>query len=518
MSTQNEKIIPFVVESHNIPIEAELALIVGVVGDKIKKGGLFKRSRERLTQVSKFYWRLHLDSLNQRIVLIDSLGLYGGGINVNDLSLSNVVARLKSIQDATTMKAYVENLEEANQELILNAQPYPLFESEFSKSTFDLMRRNMVEGMIDTPLIIPSFEQNVSTDLIELLNEIPNFDEVEEYLQELARQWLAEINAEFNQIEQTFAGRLQRLQEDVNNRIEQYQDQMNQTIDSNLERANQAIFREFSKFESSTLGLTGLINPIQEHARKILNEIPSIETPKFQETSKTFLSKSKGQISHIQNKIKELENDWKTLEKNFNGIYQQFAKAKEKAVQDFETKKAKALNEVDELRMNRDRALANLSEMRDSIKRNTDDLCSKLKTAVENRKEAINKSAIAVSGNIPTDLIISLYLIKFKDKDDARYFVIPPLCKPRKRQPDYPNAEYDSAIKGGKEVADKLAEELVFNRRLKASFDALKSTNYLATGEFGGAVKQGLDYLLQNNLISKKGHKRILDLLQNLGF
>ena len=73
-------------------------------------------------------------------------------------------------------------------------------------------------------------------------------------------------------------------------------------------------------------------------------------------------------------------------------------------------------------------------------------------------------------------------------------------------------------IIGGKEVADKLAEELVFNRRLKASLDNLKSTNYLATGEFSGAVKQGLNYLLQNNLISKRGHKKILDLLEDLGF
>ena len=67
---------------------------------------------------------------------------------------------------------------------------------------------------------------------------------------------------------------------------------MDQTIDSNLEKANQAIFRELSKFESSTLGLTGMINPIQEHARHILNEVPSVETPKFQSSMKSFLKKS----------------------------------------------------------------------------------------------------------------------------------------------------------------------------------------------------------------------------------
>ncbi|NPE06708.1 MAG: hypothetical protein GNW80_00370, partial [Asgard group archaeon] len=59
-------------------------------------------------------------------------------------------------------------------------------------------------------------------------------------------------------------------------------------------------------------------------------------------------------------------------------------------------------------------------------------------------------------------------------------------------------------------------EELVFNRRLKTSFDALRATNYLATSEFVGAVRQGLDYLVQNEMLSKKGPKRILELLNNL--
>jgi hypothetical protein len=519
MSTQNENVIPFIVDSKDIPVEAELALIVGVVGDKIKKGGIFKRSKERLTQVSKFYWRLHLDSLNQRIVLVDSLGIYGGGLGVQDLSISNVIARLKAIQDATTMKAYVENLEEANQELILATHQYSLFDQSFSKSTFDLIRQNMYEGVIDAPLILPSFEQNVSNELIQLLNELPSFNEIQEHLQETARQWLADINSKINEIERTYAGRIQRLQEDVNNRIEQYKERMDQKIDSDLERANQAIYRELAKFESSTLGLTGMINPIQEHARKILNEIPSIETPKFQESMKSFLSKSNGQIDHINNKVKELETDRKNLEKNLNGISQQFSKTKQNAINEYETKKNAALNEVDEMRMERDRTLSNLIEMRDSIKRNTDDLCKKLQAIVTNRKEAITKSAVAISGNIPTDILVSMYLIRFKEKDDIRYFVIPPLIKQRhNRNVDYPNAERDSAIIGGKKVSDKLAEELVFNRRLKASLETLKSANYLATGEFAGAVNQGLNYLAQNNLISKRGYKKIIDLLDNLGF
>ncbi|NHJ40117.1 MAG: hypothetical protein FK731_08805 [Asgard group archaeon] len=518
LSNQNENIIPFIVDAKEIPIEAELALIVGVVGDKIKKGGFLKRSKERLTQVSKFYWRLHLDSLNQRIVLIDSLGIFGGGLGVQDLSISNVIARLKAIQDATTIKAYVENLEDANQELILTTQYYYLFDQSFSRSTFDLMRQNMYEGIIDTPLILPSFEQSVSNELIQLLNEIPNFSEIQDRLQEVAREWLAEINSKVNEIERTFAGKIQRLQEDVNQRIEQYKEQMDHKIDSDLEKANQAIYRELANFESSTLGLTGMINPIQEQARKILNEIPSIETPKFQESMKIFLNKSKEQIDHITEKVKELEIDRKNLAKNLNGISQQFVNTKQNAVDDFEKKKVAALNELDELRMDRDRSLSDLIEMRDSIKRNTDDLCKKLQTVVSKRKEAINKSAVAISGNIPTDILISLYLIKFKERDDIRYFVIPPLIKPRhNRDIDYPNAERDSAIIGGKRVADKLAEELVFNRRLKDSLDTLKASNYLATGEFAGAVKQGLDYLVQNKLISKKGSKKIMDLLENLG-
>jgi len=57
---------------------------------------------------------------------------------------------------------------------------------------------------------------------------------------------------------------------------------------------------------------------------------------------------------------------------------------------------------------------------------------------------------------------------------------------------------------------------LVFNRKLKTSFDALNATNYLNTGEFAGAVKQGLAYLVEHKLIGKKQNKKVLDLLSDL--
>ena len=519
MSIQKENVIPFIMSPKNeiIPLEAEFAYIVGVVGDKIKKGGIFKRSKEQLTQVSKFYWRLMVDTIHNRIILVDTLGLYGGGADVQDLSLSNVFAQLKAIQDATTIKAYTENLEEANQVLILATDNYPLFDEKFTRSTLELVKRSVSEDMIDTPLILPSFEDSMSSELVQLLNETPRFDEGEEILRELAQQWLAEINSDITTIESDYAGRIARRQSEVETRLVQYKEKMEQTIDSNLEKANQATFRELSKFESSTLGLTGMINPIQEHARQILNDVPSIETPKFQASMKSFLNKSKGQIENISSKVKEMDDDRKSLAKAINGITKNFMDAKQSAIDEYENKKATAQREIDELRMTRDRALSNLMEMRESIKQNTDLICRKLHKVQQNRKEAINKSTTSSGADIPTDIIISLYLIKFQDKNDIRYFVIPPLIGQRgRRGADYPNAEMDSAIIGGKRAADKLAEELVFNRRLKTSFDALRATNYLATGEFVGAVKQGLNYLVQNEMISKKGPKRILELLNNL--
>ena len=519
MSIQKENVIPFIMSPKDeiVPLEAEFAYIVGVVGDKIKKGGIFKRSKEQLTQVSKFYWRLMVDTIHNRIILVDSLGIYGGGAEVQDLSLSNVFAQLKAIQDATTVKAYTENLEEANQVLILATDNYPLFDEEFTRSTLELVKRSISEDMIDTPLILPSFEDSMSSELVQLLNETPRFDEGQEILRELAQQWLAEINSEITTIERDYAGRIARRQSEVETRLVQYKEKMDQTIDSNLEKANEATFRELSKFESSTLGLTGMINPIQEHARQILNEVPSIETPKFQESMKSFLKKSKGQIENISSKVKEMDEDRKNLAKAINGITKKFMDAKQGAIDEYEKNKVAAEREIDELRMTRDRALSNLMEMRESIKQNTDSICKKLQKVQQNRKEAINKSTTSSGGDIPTDIIISLYLIKFQEKSDIRYFVIPPLISQRgRRGADYPNAEMDSAIIGGKKVADKLAEELVFNRRLKTSFDALRATNYLATSEFVGAVKQGLNYLIENEMLSKKGPKRILELLNNL--
>ncbi|MCF2142954.1 MAG: hypothetical protein K9W42_04570 [Candidatus Heimdallarchaeota archaeon] len=519
MSIQEETVIPFIVDRKDIPLEAELAFVIGVVGDKIKKGGLFKRTKERLTQVSKFYWRLYFDSVQQRLVVIDSLGVYGGGTPVNDLSLSNVIAHLKAVQDASTLKAFTNNLQDANDTLILNTRNYPLFNHNFSKSTINLAKTSSELARIDKPLILPSFEDSINAEVIGCLNEIPQFSEIKERFQELARQWLAEINAEIENIERTFASKIQSKQDEVQERIERYKERLDNTIDSQLEKANQAIFRELSKFESSTLGLTGMINPIQEHARKILNDIPSIETPKFRENMQSFLSKSKGQIDNIANKVKTLENDRKNLAKALNEITKNFEEAKQKAITDYEVKKANAENELDELRMQRDRSLGDLLEMKDRIKQNTDELCKKMDAVVKNRKDMINKSAFSISGNIPRSILLSLYLIRFQDKKETRYFVIPPLTKPRGgSRIDYPNADRDSALISGKEVADKLAEELVFNRKLKQSFDNLRATNLLTTGEFAGAVKQGLEYLLTNNIISKRTYKKINELLANLMF
>ncbi len=520
MSLQRENVIPFVVDSRSseIPLEAEFAYVVGVVGDKLKKGGFFKRSKERLTQVSKFYWRIVVDSINHRIVLIDSLGLYGGGTGLQDLSLTNVFAQLKALQDASTLKAYVESLHEANSILILETTNYPLFNRDFTRSTVDLVRKTVTDSMIDTPLILPTFDQALSQEIIDLLNETPRFSEVQDQLQELAHYWLSEINSQIENIERNFADRIARIQDEVENRIQSYKEKMDETIDTNLERANQAVFRELSKFESSTLGLTGMISPIQEHARNIINEVASLETPRFQSNMKSFLTKSKEQIENISGKVKELENNRKKLAKTLNAITQDFMTRKDDVVKEYETKKAKAEDEVDTLRMSRDNALSNLTEMRESIKENTDAMCKKLQNAVNNRKEVINKSTLGQGGDVPSNIILSLYLIKFQDRDDVRYYVIPPLMKPRGglRSPDYPNANMDSAIKEGKQAADKLAEELVFNRRLKSSFDALRATNYLATSEFVGAVRQGLEFLIQNNMISKRSHKKIIELLDNL--
>ncbi|NHJ84774.1 MAG: hypothetical protein FK734_04885 [Asgard group archaeon] len=520
MSIQQVNILPFVIDpkSRNIPIEAELAYVVGVVGDKIKKGGIFKRSKERLTQVSKFYWRVMIDTIQNRIILVDSLGIYGGGTEVQDLSLSNVTAQLRAIQSASTVNAFSENLQEANRMLILSPIKYPIFTQGFTRSTIDIIKNNAYVDNIDTPLILPTFEQTISEDILKRLNEIPDFAEAKDNLDDLSHNWLGEINDRITRTEQEYASKINRLEEDVNRRIAMFKEKMDKTIDFNLEKANKAIYKELSDFESSTLGLTGLINPIQEEARKILNEVPSLETPKFQANMKNFLEKSKNQIDGFNNKAKELEEDRKTLVKNLNGITNQFMKSKEDAINEFETNKNRILAELDDLRMNRDKTISELTEMRDLIKQNTDSLGKKLLAVVENRKDVVNKSTISSGANLPVDVVLSLFLIKFQEKNDTRYFVIPPLCKQKQRSADYPNAEMDSAIIDGKRVADKLAEDIVFNRRLRSSFDALKSTNYLITGEFSGAVKQGADYLLENNLISKKGHKKILELLDDLEF
>ncbi len=521
MSIQKENVIPFIIDSRRdnlVPIEAELAFVVGVVGDKIKKGGLFKKAKERLTQVSKFYWRLTVDTYARRLILVDSLGLYGGGTGIQDLPLANVESHIKAIDDATTLNAFSNSLSEANNILVLSTIEYPVFDKHFTKTTLDLARNKSSEDMIDTPLILPSFENTISTDFLESQTEVTRLQEIQEILQEMTQNWLADINDKTDSIEREYANRINHTQEDVEERVENFEERLNTYIDSDLEKANSAIYKLLSRFEGSTLGLTGIITPLQEETRDILRNIPSTETPKFQANISTYLKKAKNQIGKINAKVKDVDNERKQLEKALMSIAQTHLNNKQKANEDFERNKSSALSQVDELQVKRDRALSNLLDQKESIKQNTDEMINKIETMIKNRFELAKNATVNQSGNIPTDIIISAFLVKFQDKDKSRYFVIPPLAKPRSRHIDYPNAERDSAISGGKETADKLAAEIVFNRRLKSSFDALNATNYIATGEFAGAVRQGLAYLLENKMIGKKNSKKIVDLLNDLGF
>ncbi len=520
MSIQRENVIPFIIDSRDalVPIEAELAFVVGVVGDKIKKRGLFKKAKERLTQVSKFYWRLTVDTYARRLILVDSLGLYGGGTSIQDLPLANIEAHLKALNDATTLNGYTNSLGEANNTLVLNTIDYPVFDQYFTKTTLDLARNRSSEDMIDTPLILPSFEDTISNDFLESQTEVTRLQEIQEIIQEMAQNWLAEINEKTESIERDYANRISHTQEEVEERVENYEERMNTYIDSDLEKANNAIYKLLSKFEGSTLGLTGIITPLQEETRDILRNIPSTETPKFQANMSSFLNKAKNQIGKINEKVKEVENERKNLEKALLSIAQTHLNNKEKASDNYEKDKSTALSQVDELQIKRDRALSNLIDHKESIIQNTDEMINKIDTIIKNRFELAKNATVNQSGNIPSDIIVSAFLVKFQDKDKSRYFVIPPLSKPRSRHVDYPIAERDSAISGGKDTADKLAAEIVFNRRLKSSFDALNATNYIATGEFAGAVRQGLAYLMENKMIGKKNSKKIIDLLNDLGF
>ena len=518
MSIQRENVIPFIITSdkHLAPVEAELAYVVGVVGDKIKKGGIFKKTRERLTQVSKFYWRLKVDNFARRLILIDSLGLYGGGTGIQDLPLSTIESHINVMYNASSLNAFTNGLNDANNSLVLSTIDYLVFDQYFTKTTLDLAKRQATEDMIDTPLILPSFEDSISNDFLTAQTEITRLQEIQDLLKEMAQDRLAEINEKTGSIEREFADRITRSKSEVADKIESYEERMNNYIDSDLEKANDAIYRMLSKFEASTLLLTGAVTPIQKDTKNLLNNLPSTDNPKFQSTVSSFLNKAKSQTSNINEKVKEVENQRRQLEKALKNIAQTHLDNKQKAVETYETNKNSALSEVDELQLKRDRALSTLLDQKDSIKRNTDELIKKIETVIKNRYELAKNATANQSGNIPNDIIISSFLVKFRDKDKTRYFVIPPLIRPRGRRNDYPFTEMDSAISGGKDSADQLAAEIVFNRRLKSSFDALKATNYIATGEFAGAVRQGLAYLLEKKMMNSKTAKKINDLLKDL--
>jgi len=519
LSIQQEYVLPFVLISKDeqVPIESELAYVVGVVGDKIKKGGIFKKSKERLTQVSKFYWRIFIDTFERRLILVDSLGLYGAGAGIQDLSLAKIEAHIKSIYESSSLNAYANSLMEANGSLVLTTNSYPVFDEEFTKSTIQLAKNQIITSGIDSPLILPSFENSVNEDFVHSITEINRLKEIQEILRDLSNKWLGDVHDSISIIENEYASKITYAQQDADNKIVSYEDKMSEAITSDLQKANQAIYRFLTRFEASTAGLSGVISPVQEESRKITQNLPSTDSPKFQQAIEAFLERTKKQLGDVSTKVKDLENERKQLEKALNSISQTHLNTKQKISEDYDTNKDRALTDVDDMRMRRDKALSTLVDQRDTIKQVTDELCKKIEEVIKNRKHLANSATLNQGGNLPTNLLISSYLVKFQEKENTRYFVIPPLAK-SKGKADYPNAEMDSAIAGGKTATDKLAAELVFNRRLKSSFDALRATNYIATGEFAGAVRQGLRYLVENKMMGNKTAKRITDQLVELGF
>ena len=519
LSVRQEYVIPFIVSEKNyqFPVEAELAYVVGVVGDIIKKGSLFKRSRERLAQVSKLYWRVFFDTFEGRTIVVDSLGLYGKGYNIHDLSLAKIEAHLKAIYDASSLSAFTESVIEANESLMLEENSYPIFNKDFTKSTLSLTKSKLQDGMIDAPLILPSFEDRINPMFIESIQEINRLEEIREIIRDLGQNWMGEIHDRETVIETEYAEKISRAQEEADRKLETIEEKMNSTIDSDLEKANQAIYRALSRFEASTLGLTGVITPLQEDSRNILQNLPSTDSPKYKSIIRNFLNKSKSQVSQINSKVKEIDNERKQLEKTLNGITQTHLNNKQAAIDEYERAKESAMSEVDSMRMNRDREMSTLVEQKGIIKDYTKELSDKLKEVIENRKVMARNSAASYSGNIPASVLVSAYLVKFQERDKSRYFIIPPLRSPKGGRTDFPFAEMNAALEGARSVTDKLAAEIVFNRRLKSSFDALRATNYIRTGEFAGAVKQGLDFLLENKLINRKTYKRIAELLNELG-
>lgn len=522
LSLQEENIIPFAVSAGGkvLPLEAELALVVGVAGDLAKRGGLFRRIKEEMKLVSKFYWRVIIDSYDQKLFLIDSLGLYGGGTAIEDLSIAEVEAQTKMIREASSINAFVDSLREANRILILAPNYYPIFDPAFTRTSVELIEKGLKKEPIDTPLILPVFEKVLPERFLEGQNELAVFDDMENEIHHISQEWLGEINDQITNLEEEYAIKLDQLQERVEQQINQDHEQMVRIINSNIAQANEEVQNELGKFESSCLSLTGFIDPLQEESRTIIQEVPSVETPKFQTTLESFFKKIREQLSNLSSKVKDIDNHRKNLTNILDGINQELTNKNQKAQDTFEKRKSQALQKIDRLKAKRDEEISALINLRDMIKRNSQSISNKIQATINNRIDLVKQATVSSKKSLPINVVYSLYLIKFVRKDGTeRYVVIPPLTSPwgKTKNYDFPSAEMISALERGEEVANKIAEELVFNRRLKSTFKVLQQSNFITTGEFIGAVKEGLKILRKRKIISRKTSKKIREFIDELG-
>jgi hypothetical protein len=520
MSVDRENVVHFAIDSKGniLPVEAELALVVGAIDEHLQKSGLFKRVKEQLRQVSKFYWKVYVEQYQNKLFLVDSQGYYGDGKAIFDLSLAQIEDHIQAMRSANTINAYFESLQKANHELILEPIKYPVFEKETTKSAIQLIQQRRSQDMIDKPLVLPSYEQAISEDFLVSQHEIERMKELITLIKNFTDGWIAEIDQKLNEISGQFDEKINRLEGDIDQRISNYEDRLETIVKTNTDRANAAISKALEKFESSTMQLTGLITPLQKEAQKIRFETPQIDSPNFQAKMQKFLSTTNDQIGRMSGQVKNVDNERKQLAKLLNNITKQLEKDNQQAREDLESRKASAYEEVDDLHIKKDESVANLKDMKETIKRSTKELVNKIENAIKHRKEMADEATTKFTSNIPKEAVIALYLVRLQEKDEARYYVIPPLKKAKGliKNPTFPLSESDSAIENFEPIVNKIAEELVFSRRLKPTFDALKTTNYVATGEFAGAVQDGLTFLTENKLLGGRSKKKILDLLDNL--
>jgi hypothetical protein len=519
MSSQIENVLPYGSTKRGkiLPLEAELALVMGFVNDHIKKGGWFRKKKEDLEQVSKFYWRVLVDNYNSRLVLVDSLGLYGLNPSIQDLSVTEVNAQLRSLRNASTFETFEESLEDANRVLILAPTKYPVFSEGFTQTTLKLASKLIEEQRIDEPLILPTYETRVSQGFIQSQEEIPELQNALTEIDNISREWVRGISKEIDQIERDYAQRLDNKEVEVEKRINQYEKERNQTIEKSIAEANREVKEELAKFQTSTLGLTAAVSPLQEYAGKIIDRIPSIDSSKFQKEFDAFANESKNQVKSISSKVKAVDNDRKAMIDRINNLSAEANRKIEEATQKYETRKEQALAELDELHAERDRLISERITAKDTIDQYATSICDKISAAIANREKLGEKSTARSSASVPQEFIVPMYLVRFMEKGKSRYFIIPPMIKTKKKGDyDFPSAEMNSAIVDAKGVVDKIAEELVFNKRFKTTFDALEKNNFIATAEFGGAVKEGLKVLRSEKSLSRKGEKRIIDLLDDL--